>query len=534
MQGIVDWANRVPLQPPETGYRRALGVPGPSRSSISGLSQTLGGSRMNKKPEWFRGVFPALVTPCSKDEELDVEAYRRLIRRVLPHVNGLVPVGTTGESVYLSPTEKKRVIEVCLDEAQGSAPVVAGTGCASTRETVQLTQWAKDAGAQAALVVAPYYLKPAYNEIYEHYEAVDKVGLPIILYNIPQCAGTHYEWWTVEGLADLDHVVGIKDSSGDMPFLMALLEKVKDTVGIFCGHDEIVSAALEAGADGAILASANLVPEVWQEIYAAVQSGDLTRARELQAKIQVLARVVVRQGSVQAVKEGLRMMGIEVGDSRQPIMPGGAFRREDYEDLRLQLEKLGKIQLREVQYHLGQRSVATRIPATPDTPHDVHGFALKIGEGFAGPPFYELAHVDLLLGERAGPVDRAITQALAVSHPGHEVQVICDQPRTLLVPTVSVRSSKQSDHVYRWATAGVIQAIEASIADGFLPREALTELVMIANVFVHPAAANRKRIQLNNYKAMRAAIRKAIEGRPTIDAVLEERQAARHPFRYAP
>ncbi|MGB9879580.1 MAG: formaldehyde-activating enzyme, partial [Anaerolineae bacterium] len=210
------------------------------------------------------------------------------------------------------------------------------------------------------------------------------------------------------------------------------------------------------------------------------------------------------------------------------------FRREDREDLRWQLEKLGKIPWREVEYKLCGKAVQTKVPATPQTPRRVSSFALKIGEGFAGPPFFELAHIDLLLGERGGPVDKAIAQALTVSHPGHEVRLIYERPRTLLVPTVTLRTDKQAEHVYTWATNGVVQAIEASIADGFLPKEALDDVVMIANVFVHPAAANRRRIEVNNYKAMRAAIRKAIEGRPTLDELLSEKQAARHPFRYAP
>src|SRR5512137_3165064 len=164
---------------------------------------------MNKRPEWFKGVFPALVTPfAAGGGTLDETAYRALIRSVLPHVNGVVPVGTTGEFVYMSDAEKRRAIAVALDEIGGRMPVIAGTGCASTRETVALTRYAKEAGAQAALVVAPYYLKPTYNEVYEHYEAVNQVGLPIILYNLPQCAGTHYEWWGAEGMAQLDNVVG--------------------------------------------------------------------------------------------------------------------------------------------------------------------------------------------------------------------------------------------------------------------------------------------------------------------------------------
>jgi len=489
---------------------------------------------MDKRPDWFKGIFPALVTPFKDGGSVDEAALRSLIRFVLPHVSGLVPSGTTGEFAYLATEKRQRAIEIALDEAGGSVPVIAGTGCPSTRETIALTRWAKNAGAQAALVVAPYYLKPTYNEIYEHYEAVNEVGLPIILYNIPQCAGTHFKWWTAEGMAYLDNVVGIKDSSGDMPFLMALLEKLKGRIGIVCGHDEIAGAALAAGADGAILASANLIPEVWQQIYAAVRDGDLTTAQALQAKVQILARIVVRQGSVQAVKEGLAMMGVDAGNARLPIMPGGAFPREAREDLRWQLEKLGKIPSQAAQYELGAGTVQTSLPAISCTPHSVAGFALRVGEGFAGPPLFELAHIDLLLGERGGPVDRAISKALSVSHPGHEVRLICERPRTLLVPTVTVRGEKQTQHVYVCAASGVVQAIEASVTDGFLPAAALDDLMMIANVFVHPAAANRRRIEANNYKAMRAAIRKAIEGRPSLKALLHEKQAARHPLRYAP
>jgi len=490
---------------------------------------------LSKKPNWFKGIFPALVTPFTRDDRIDEAAYRALIRHVLPHVNGVVPCGTTGEFAYMSEDEKKRAIEICLDEVNGRVPVVAGTGCPSTRATVRLTKWAKDAGATAALVVAPYYLKPTFNEVYEHYERVNAVGLPIILYNIPQCAGTHYKWWTAEGMAkDFENVVGIKDSSGDVPFLGALFEKVKGTIGIFVGHDEVVTAALAAGADGAILASANLIPDIWQTIYQAVQRGDLATAQEWQARIQKLVRIVVRNGSTQAVKEGLGMMGLPVGDSRHPIMPGGAFRREDREELRIQLENLGKIPRTPVTFDLGGKQVVGQFPATPQTSHTIADFTLRIGEGFAGPPFHELAHIDLLLGRRDGPVGRAIERALEEPRPGHEVQVIVERPRTLLVPTVTVRTKKQRRHVYEEAARGIRLAIEHEVAAGVLPEEALDDLCLIANVFVHPGAAIRTRIAFNNYKAMRHAIRKALEVRPTLDDLLNEKAAARHPFRYAP
>ncbi len=490
---------------------------------------------MSKKPDWFKGIFPALVTPFTTDDEIDEEAFRALIRHVLPHVNGVVPVGTTGEFVYLSEAEKRRAIDIALDEVAAQVPVVAGTACASTRDTVALTRYAREAGASAALVAAPFYFKPTFNEVYEHYEALNQVGLPLILYNIPQCAGTHFKWWTAEGLAQLPNVVGVKDSSGDVLFMMALFEKVKGQVGIFVGHDEVFGAAIMAGADGAIAASANLIPDLMQKIYGAVQEGDLATAQEWQAKIQKLVRIVMRNGPNQAVKEGLRMMGLQMSDSRRPIVPGGAFRREDREELRIQLENLGKIERREREYELAPgQVVVSQFPATPQTPPRFTDFTLKVGEGFCGPPVFELAHIDLLLGTREGPVGRAIEKALGEERPGHELRLVSERPRTLLVPTVTVRTKKQAAHIYEDAAKGVKEAIEASVRAGVLPQEGLDDLAMIANVFVHPAAANRHRITFNNYKAMLHAIRKALEGRPTLEELIDEREAARHPFRYAP
>jgi 4-hydroxy-tetrahydrodipicolinate synthase len=497
---------------------------------------------MAGKPDWLKGIMPALVTPFTPEEDIDQEAMRRLVRHVLPHVNAVVPVGTTGEFVYLSDDEKRRLIDITIDEVGGRVPVIAGTGCTNTKDTIALTEYARDAGAAAALVVAPFYLKPTYNEVYEHYEAVSKVGLPIILYNIPQCAGTHYRWWTAEGMAYLDNVVGIKDSSGDVPFLTALLEKVKGQIAIICGHDEIVMAALGAGVDGAILASANLIPDIWQEIYAHTMEGRIHEAQERQRDIQRLVRIVVRCGSTQAVKEGLRMMGVQVGNSRHPIMPGGAFRREDAEELRLQLEELGKIPPRGMKYELGKGTkVETAVPATPQTPDSVTDFTLLVGEGYAGPPDFEIAHVDLLVGLKDGPVGTAFEEALSRPEPEDpsgkdltELKIIFERPRTLLVPTVTVRTKKQARHIYDNAVEGIVMAIQSSLNDGFLPGGALDDLVMIVNAFVHPSAANRRRITINNYKAMRAALRKAIEGRPTVEELLHEKEAARHPLRYAP
>jgi 4-hydroxy-tetrahydrodipicolinate synthase len=490
---------------------------------------------MGYKTTWFRGIFPALVTPFDQDGNVDEAAYRALIRFVLPHVNGVVPCGTTGEFSYMTVEERKWAIEICLDEVAGQVPVLAGTGGQSTREALELTAWARDAGARGALVVAPYFLKPSFNEVYDHYRKMDKLGFPIVLYNIPQCAGTHFRWWTAEGMAlDFENVVGLKDSSGDLPFMEAMFEKLKGKISIFVGHDEVVQAAMAAGADGAILASANLIPDLWQHVYRATQEGDLATAQDWQQKVQKLVRIVVRCSSTQAVKEGLRMMGVPVGDSRHPVMPGGGFRREDYEELRAQLEALGKIPSAEVTYDLGEREVTTILPAVPQTPRTISGWTMKVGEGFAGPPFQELAHIDLLIGVKDGPVGRAVERSMAEWGEDRGLTVINERPLTLLVPTVTVRTAKQRRLLYEHAAEGVNLAIQKNIESGFLPSEALDDLALIANVFVHPAASIAKRVAFNNYKAMVQAIRKAVEGRPTTDELFDEKASARHPFRYAP
>jgi len=481
--------------------------------------------------DWFKGVFPDLVTPFTKEDEIDEQAFRELIRFVLPHVDGIVPNGTTGEFSFLTFEEKQRVIEICIDEVRGRIPVLAGTGCPSTRETLELTKWAKDAGANGALVCAPYFLKPAFNEIYDHYKEIDQVGLPLVLYNIPQTAGVHYQWWTAEGMGlAFDNVIGISDSSGDMPFFMAVLEKLRGTIAIFCGHDEIAGAALLVGGDGVILASANIIPNIWQEIYRAAKRGDAAFVQRRHKEIQILIRLVARKGGPQATKEGVRMMGLKMSNVRFPMIQGGEFEREDYEDMRTQLCNLGKIPKVKKRY----AGIEVDYMATSETPEQLENLTLCVGEGFAGPPFSEIAHIDLLLGWKDGPVGKAIERALGEPRPGHELAIIRERPRTMLVPTVTVRGAKAKQLVYEDAVSGVNLAIDHAINEGTLPSALLDDLCMITNLFVHPAAGIRQRVKINNYKAMRGAIRKAIEGRPTLEELVREKEAARHPFRYAP
>ncbi len=490
------------------------------------------------KPE---GIYPALVTPFTDDgEKIDEERLRNLVNFCLElGVNGVVPCGTTGEFVNLTVEERKQVIKTVVDEVNGKVPVVAGTGASGTLEAVEMAKYAKDVGADAVLVVTPFYLKPTNRGVYQHYYTIaSKVDIPLILYNIPQCTGVWLTWQMVEDLADVPNIVGLKDSSGELKYILAVLEKVRDKINVMCGYDEVVLPALAAGASGAILASANVIPDVWVEIYKAVKEGDLEKARELQLKVQKLARIITGSGAV-GTKEALNMMGIKVGPVRLPLSVGGELSYENREELRLELEKLGKIKPKMIKVEYEGKVLEERFMAIGITPDVIRDFKLKIGEALAGQE-PEVAHIDLIIGKKDGPVGEAYAKAKAAPSPGHEPLLailepdLAVKPTTLIVPTVTIKSMRQASMVYGPAQAAVAKAVADSVADGTIPKALVEDLIIIANVFVHPAAVNRHRVYINNYKAMRHAIRKAVEGRPTADEIIENKDRSKHPFKYTP
>jgi 4-hydroxy-tetrahydrodipicolinate synthase len=487
------------------------------------------------------GVMPALVTPFTDDgKSVSEERLRALVNRCIElGVHGVVPCGTTGEFVNLTIEERKRVIDVVIDEVNDRVSVVAGTGASGTDQAVEMTRYAKDAGADAALIVTPFYLKPKDRGIYEHYHTIaSEVELPIILYNIPQCTGVPLTWQMVEDLAQIPNIVGLKDSSGQLGYMLAVLEKVRDKISVLCGHDEVVVAALAAGASGTILASANVMPDVWVEIYNHVQKGELQKARELQYKVQKIARIIAGSGAV-GTKAALNMMKIKVGPVRKPLSVGGELTYEAREELRLDLEKIGKIKAKPITFEAGEKPIEERFATVDITPEAIKDFNLMIGEALAGKES-EVAHIDLLIGRKDGPAGEAYAKAKAAPSPGHEPLVAILEPNllvkpvTLMVPTVTIRSMRQASMIYGPAQAAVAKAVVDSVADGSIPKEAAEQLIIIANVFVHPTAVDRQRLYINNYKAMRHAIRKAIESRPSIEELLENKDRSKHPFKYTP
>ncbi|WXG43558.1 MAG: 4-hydroxy-tetrahydrodipicolinate synthase [Promethearchaeati archaeon SRVP18_Atabeyarchaeia-1] len=489
------------------------------------------------------GVIPALVTPFAKDdEEVDEGALKSLIDFVISKgVTGVVPCGTTGEFTSMSDSEKQRVLKLTVDHVNGRVPVIAGTGCAATKQTIEMSKYAKNVGADAALVVTPFYLKPSDRGIYEHYrriaEALD--GFPLIMYNIPQVTGVTLGWPLVEDLAEIDNIVGLKDSSGQLPYMMAVLEKVRDKIFVMCGHDEVVLPALAGGANGVILASANVIPDMWLKLYKAAKEGKVEEARKVQMQIQKFARIIVGSGAV-GVKEALKAIGINAGAPRWPLSVGGELSFENREEIRIELEKFGKIVKKTIEFEVVPGvPVEDRFAAVEITPKTIKDFSLKVGEALIDSGS-EVAHIDVMIGRKDGPVGEGFAKAKANPAPGHEALLAVLEPNlpvkppTLIMPTVTIRNLRQSQMIFGPAQAGVAKGVVDSVADGIIPKGALDDLVIVANVFVHPSAVDRHRVFINNWKAMRQAIRRAMEGRPTAEELERDKEAARHPFKHTP
>jgi 4-hydroxy-tetrahydrodipicolinate synthase len=490
------------------------------------------------KPE---GIMPALVTPFSYDQKaIDEEKLRFHVNRSLENgIHGVLACGTTGEFTSLTAEERKRVIKIVVDEVNGKVPVIAGTGASSTQQALELTKYAKDAGVQAALVVTPYYLKVSDRGIFDHFSAIaSAVDLPIILYNIPQCTGNTLTWQLVEDLAQFPNITGLKDSSGQLNFIMAVLEKTRDKISVLCGNDEIVTPALAAGCSGAILASANIIPDLWIQIYNHVKNGELQAARELEFKIQKLTRIITASGAV-GTKEALNMMKISVGAARKPLSVGGELTYENREELRLELERLGKVASKLAPLEQVWTPLEERFANIELQPETILASKLMVSEAQAGEGT-ETAHIDLVMGSRTGAVGEAYVKAKATPTPGHEPLLAILEPNmsvkpvTLIVPTVTVKNMRQASIVFGSAQSAVAKAVVDSVADGTIPRGAVDDLMIIVNVFVHPAAIDRQRVYLNNYSAMRHAIRKAMEGKPNIDELIEKKELSRHPLKYTP
>ena len=471
---------------------------------------------MPKKLPWLKGVFPALVTPfVKKTEEVDEEAYRRLIRACLPQVDGLVTSGTTGEFPYLTREEQRRLVEIGLEEAQGK-PVIAGCGASSTQEAMALARDAKEAGASAALIVTPYFLHPSDKGIYQHYyDIATHVDLPIILYNIPQVMDAYLPRTVVEDLADLPNVVALKDSSGNLTYTMELLEYAGDRMDFFVGHDEVVLPALAGGVSGVILASAQVYPEVWQEVIRLLGEGRVDEARALQRNVQKLSRIFCRYGGGVAVKAALKLMGLDMGPPRRPLKSvGGALIHETRAEIRLELEKLDKIPVEETPFEYPSGPLAERFGDLEITPEIIAAHGLRVGCGVAGEGL-DKVQIDLIAGGKQTPLGDAY--ALQLTYPLHGREALTTilepaltvRPATLLLPALPQKNLRQANMIYGPTQSALARAIVDALEAGDIPRAAVEDEVMVALATVHPRALDRHALHQSVHAAASQALAQA-------------------------
>jgi 4-hydroxy-tetrahydrodipicolinate synthase len=258
-------------------------------------------------------------------------------------VSGLVPCGSNGEAPYLSRQERKKVIETVVDEANGKVPVVAGTGSMSTRETVELTEDAKDLGVDAALVVTPFYFKLSNREICEHYRTLLKsVDIPIVVYNVPKFTGFSIEPKVISQIvSEHKNVVGVKDSSGNLVIMTEIVRSVGDRVSTLAGAADLTLPTLMLGGSGAVIAVANVFPKLCSSLYEAHKSGNRKQASELQRRVSSANEVLVkRHNQLSAIKEALKLRGMPGGYPRRPALPLKLEERKDIKNLLKMIQEL--------------------------------------------------------------------------------------------------------------------------------------------------------------------------------------------------
>jgi 4-hydroxy-tetrahydrodipicolinate synthase len=270
----------------------------------------------------FSGSMTALVTPI-RDGEFDEQAFRELIEfQIGAGTDGLVPCGTTGESATLSHEEHDRVVEVCVAAAAGRVPVIAGAGSNSTREALRLTRHAKEAGADGALLITPYYNKPTQEGLYRHFAHVaERVDIPIVLYNVPGRTGVNLLPETVERLAEIPNIVAIKEATADLRQAGRIIELCADRITVISGDDFTVLPLLSIGGKGVISVVSNVAPALMARLVDAFAAGDLAAAREAHYRLLPLSEAMFIETNPIPVKTALGLMGKIAPEFRLPMCP---------------------------------------------------------------------------------------------------------------------------------------------------------------------------------------------------------------------
>ena len=273
----------------------------------------------------IRGIIPAVITPFTPDERVDEGAFRKVLSTMIDHgVHGLFPVGTGGEFSALTTEEKKRLMAVAVEEAAGRVFVMPNVGAITTAESVDLARHAEAVRCDAVSAVTPFFLKPSQDELFEHYRAIcAAVKIPVLAYNIPErTGGVALTTATVTRLArEVSNFAGIKDSTGDLSGAAELVQACPPGFRVFMGRDTLIFGALLYGCVGAVAATANVAPALAVGIHTAVESGDLGKARALQARLAPVRRLFGVGSHPAGLKEAMVQLGmISCGRCRRPTL----------------------------------------------------------------------------------------------------------------------------------------------------------------------------------------------------------------------
>jgi 4-hydroxy-tetrahydrodipicolinate synthase len=270
----------------------------------------------------FRGSFTALVTPF-KNGSVDEKAFRDLVEwQIAEGTNGLVPVGTTGESPTLSHEEHKEVVRWCVDQARGRVPVIAGAGSNSTKEAIELSQHAESVGADAVLIVTPYYNKPTQEGLYQHYKAInDAIGIPIIIYNIPARSVIDMSVETMQRLYELKNIAGVKDATANVVRVSQQRAAMGEDFNQLSGEDASALGFMAHGGHGCISVTSNVAPRLCAEFQSACLRGDFGTALKLQDKLMPLHTALFIETNPAPVKYALSVLGKCADTVRLPMVP---------------------------------------------------------------------------------------------------------------------------------------------------------------------------------------------------------------------
>ena len=274
----------------------------------------------------FEGTYVAMVTPFTKDLEIDEEGFRSNINYLIDKgVNGLVGAGTTGESATVTHEEHKKIIDILVDEVDGRVEAVAGTGSNATTEALSLTKYADDAGADSSLLITPYYNKPQQHGMIQHYGTIaEAVDIPLIAYNVPSRTGINMDVETIVELAKIDGVDAVKEASGSVDKVSDIYkalthEGLEDEFSILSGEDSLTLPLMAVGATGVISASANVDAKRMVLMVDSILNDDYTRAMELHYEMVELIRALFIESNPVPVKTAMNIMGLPSGPLRQPL-----------------------------------------------------------------------------------------------------------------------------------------------------------------------------------------------------------------------